>query len=268
MRVKSLWLRHSLCLWVIFLGLALSLGPAPAGADHEVHEAQQLIEASLKKTFDDFNKGDYTAFADGWTDVGFLNKQMFRMDVDRPFPKDEIPVFANAMKYRGPIQLLNISNIRVLDHMMVTATAEVDLRQGNVRELYGLQIIKRIGLDKRYKIAKDELLPLRPKGFPVVEVKMKDFKFELDKKKLAKNMVLQLVNAGEVNHEFIFFQKVMPADWERSLARGAWSLKPGQTNELVLAGLEPGNYVMVCCNTQPGNEPHCAKGMRTEFTLK
>jgi uncharacterized cupredoxin-like copper-binding protein len=153
--------------------------------------------------------------------------------------------------------------------MMVMVTAEVELLQGNVRELYGLRMVKRIALDKRYKIAKDELLPLRPKGFPVVEVKMKDFKFELDKNKLAKNMVLKLINTGEVNHEFIYFQRMAPADWERSIARATWALKPGQTTELVLAGLEPGNYVLVCCSiTPPSVEPHCAKGMRTEFTLK
>jgi len=266
MRIKSLWIFG---LGVIFVGLGLSLGPVPAGADHEVLVGQKAIEESIKKTFDDFNKGDQAGFADGWTDVGFMNKQLFRMDVDRPFPKDEIPVFFGAMKDRGPIKLLNISNIRMLDHMMVTATAEVELQQGNVKELYGLRMIKRIALDKRYKIAKDEVLPLRPKGFPFVEVKMQDFKFELDKNKLAKNMVLKLVNTSEIDHEFIFFQRVMPADWERSIARGAWALKPGQTSELVLAGLEPGNYAMVCCSTtRPNNEPHCVKGMRTEFTLK
>jgi len=265
MRVKSLWV---IGLAVIFVGFGLSLGPVPAGAHHEVEESQKAIEESIKKTFDAFNKGDQAGFADGWTDVGFMNKQMFRNDVDHPFPKDEIPVFFRAMQYRGNVQVQKISNIRMLDHMMVMATAEVELQQGNVKELYALKMVKRIALDKRYKIAKDELLPLRPKDFPVVDVKMKDFKFEFDKNKLAKNMVLKLANAGEVNHEFVFFQKMMPADWERSIARAAWSLTPGQGSELVLAGLEPGDYVMVCCSPQPGNQPHCAKGMRTEFTLK
>jgi len=261
MRVKSLW--------VIGLGI-MSLGPLPAGAHHEVLEAQKTVEGSLKKTFDDFNKGDLAGFLDGWTDVGFMNKLLFRNDIDRPFPKDEAPIFFQAMKDRGgQIQVQNISNIRMLDHMMVMATVEVELLQGNLRELYGLRMVKRIGLDKRHKIAKDEVLPLRPKGFPVVEVKMKDFGFDLDKNKLAKNMVLKLINTGEVNHEFIFFQKMAPADWERSIARAAWALKPGQTSELVLAGLTPGDYVLVCCSTTPpNNEPHCSKGMRTEFKLK
>lgn len=264
-RFRKVWL------WPLasaILGLGVSLLPVSSGAHHEVHEAQQLLEQSLKKMFDDFNKGDYMGFADGWTDAGFMNKQMFRMHVDRPFAKDEVPVFREAMKHRGTIQVLNISNIRMLDHMMVQATAEIDLLQGNVRERYGLRIIKRMGLDKRYKIAKDTPLPLYPDGFPVVEVKMRDFAFDLDKSRLAKDMVLKLVNAGKTSHEFIVFKKIMPADWERSIARGAWSLKPGEKTDLVVAGLEPGDYAMVCCNTQPGNEAHCAKGMRVEFTLQ
>ena len=265
MRFKRCRLRRGI--WIL-LGLGLSLIPVSSGAHHEVHEAQQMVEESIKKTFDDFNKGNQAGFADGWTDVGFMNKLLFRYDIDRPFPKDEIPIFFQAMQDRGPIQLLNISDIRMLDHMMVMATAEVEILQGNVREFYGLRMVKRIALDKRYKIAKDQVLTLRPKGFPVVEVKMKDFGFDADKKKLAKDMVLKLVNAGEVNHEFIFFQKMAPADWERSIARAAWALKPGQMTELVRTGLEPGNYVLVCCSTTPpSTEPHCAKGMRMEFTL-
>lgn len=265
MRFTPGWLRHGI--WIV-LGLGLSLLPVSSGAHHEVHEAQQLLEQSLRKMFDDFNRGDYMAFADGWTDVGFMNKQMFRLHVNRPFAKDEIPVFREAMKHRGTIQVLNISNIRMLDHMMVQATAEIDLLQGNVRERYGLRIIKRMGLDKRYKVEKDTPLPLYPDGFPVVDVKMKDFAFELDKSRLAKDMVLKLINTGKTSHEFIVFKKIMPADWEHSIARGAWHLKPGEKSDLVLAGLEPGEYVFVCCNTQPGNEAHCAKGMRTEFTLQ
>jgi len=267
MHTETFGLRHGAC--AVLLGFALSLGPVPAGAHHEVEESKKLVEDSLKKTFEAFNKGDYAEFADGFTDLGFLNKSMFRFDVDRPFPKDEGPIFVQAMNDRGKLQLKKISNVRILDHMMVMGTAEVEIQQGNVIELYAFRMVKRPGLDKRYKISRDQVLPLRPKNFPVVEVKMTDFEFDFDKKKLAKNMVLSLVNAGKHDHEFVFYQKMMPADWERSIARAAWALKPGQASELVLAGLEPGDYVIVCCMTTQGEpEPHCARGMRSEFSLK
>ena len=256
-------------LWSILFGLGVSLLPVALSAHHEVHEAQQLIEQSIRKTFDDFNKDDYMGFVDGWTDLGFLNKTLLAMHVDRPVPKDEIPVFFGAMKLGGPIQVLNISNIRMLDHMMEQATAEIDILQGNVRERYGLRMIKRIALDKRYKIRRDVRLAFFPDGFPVVDVKLEEYKIEFDKKRVARDMILKIVNAGRKAHEFVLFHKMMPADWERSVARGARELKPGEATDVVLTGLEPGEYAMVCCMVEPDpdNKPHCDKGMRTDFTI-
>ena len=226
-----------------------------------------MVEESIRKTFEDFNKDDYMGFVDGWTDVGFLNKALFVMHVDRPVPKDEIGIFFGAMKLMGPIQLLKVSNIKILDHMTITATAEIDILQGNVRERYELKMVKRPALDKRYKIAKDKLLPLHPDGFPVVDVKMTEYAFEFDKSRVARDMVLKLVNAGRTAHEFVLFQ-IMPAGFEHSVARGAWVFEPGETTDVVLTGLEPGEYAMVCCLRDPDHKAHCDKGMRTEFTLK
>ena len=264
MRFRSSWFRESP--WIILLGLGLSLLPVYSAADHEVRESQKLIEQSIRKTFDDFNKDDYMGFVEGWTDVGFLNKALFVMHVDRPVPKDEIRIFFGAMKLMGPIQLLKVSNIKMLDHMMVTATAEVDMLQGNVRERYELKMVKRPALDKRYKIAKDKLLPLSPEGFPVVDVKMTEYAFEFDKSRVARDMVLKLVNAGRTAHEFVLFQ-IMPAGFEHSVARGAWYFEPGKTTDVVVTGLEPGEYAMVCCLRDPDNKAHCDKGMRTEFKI-
>jgi uncharacterized cupredoxin-like copper-binding protein len=267
MRFKSSC--FSVGLWIVLLVFGFCLLPVRVAANHELEEVKEAIEASLKKTFEDFNKDDYVAFADGWTDAGFMNKKMFDREVNGQFAKDDLPRFFGPIKLRGPIEVLNISNIRILDHMMARATVELDIRQGNVRERYGLVMVKRLALDKRYKINKDMVLPLRPDGYPVVQLKMTEFHFELDNSRLARNMVLQLVNAGKMEHEFMVFKKVMPADWENFIARGAWFLKPGEATELVLTGLEPGDYAMVCCNTEVGGDnPHCAKGMRVEFAIK
>jgi len=256
-------------LGIVLVAFGLSVLPARVAAHHELDETKEAIEQSLRKTFDDFNKDDYVAFADGWTDAGFYNKTMFNLEVDGVFAKDDLPRFFGPMKLRGPIQVLKISNIRILDHMLARATVELDFVQGNVRERHGFLMWKRLGIDKRYKIQKDMVLPLHPDGFPVVEMKMKEFDFELNKKLLAKDMVLKLVNTGKMEHEFMVFKKIMPANFEHFIARGAWFLKPGQATDLVLTGLEPGDYAMVCCNTEKGGDnPHCAKGMRVEFTIK
>lgn len=265
MRFKVPWLP------IVFSVIALASGfvffSVRVSADHEIEESKELIEKSIRQTFEDFNKDDYMGFIDGWTDMGFYNKVMFGMHTDRKVPKDEIPVFFGAMKLTGAVQLLSVSNIRIVDHMRYEATAEVELQQGHVRERYGLWLIKRLGLDKRYKIRKDVRLALQPEGFPVVGVKMSDYKIEFDKTRVARNMVLKIANAGAQSHEFILFHRVMPADWEDSVARAAWSIKPGEATDVVVTDLEPGEYAMVCCLSDPDKTSHCDKGERTEFTI-
>lgn len=251
----------------IALVFSLCLCPVRVSADHEIEQSKEAVEKSIRQTFADFNKDDFAGFADGWTDMGFYNKTMFGMHTDRRVPKDEIPVFFGAMKLPGPIQLLKVSNIRIVDHMRYEATAEVEIQQGHVRERYGLWMIKRLALDKRYKIRKDVRLPLYPDGYPVVDVKMHEYKFDFDKNQVGRNMVLKIANAGELTHEFILFHHVMPADWENSVARGAWELKPGEVTEIVVADLEPGDYALVCCRTDRDMKLHCDKGMRTEFKI-
>jgi hypothetical protein len=250
----------------MLVGIGLSFLPVSSDAHHEVAEAQKMVEDSIRKTFEAFNKDDYVAFADGWTDVGFLNKALFVMHVDRPVPKDEVSIFFGAMRLMGPIELLKVSNIRILDHMTITAAAEIDILQGNVRERYELRMVKRPALDKRYKIAKDKLLPLHPEGFPVVDVKLTEYAFEFDKSRVARDMVLKLKNAGRTTHEFVLFH-IKATGEEHSVARGAWLFEPGKTTDVVLTGLEPGEYAMVCCATDPDRMAHCDKGERTEFTI-
>jgi uncharacterized cupredoxin-like copper-binding protein len=80
-------------------------------------------------------------------------------------------------------------------------------------------------------------------------------------------MVLKIANASTIAHELIVFHKVMPADWEDSVGRGARELKPGETVDLVLTGLDPGEYAMVCCRVDADSKPHCDKGERTEFSI-
>src|SRR6185369_6063180 len=141
--------RLRVCLSVVLLVFGFSFLPVRVSADHEIEETKEAIAKSIRKTFDDFNNDDYLGFIDGFTDLGFLNKKLFAMHVETPVPKDEIAVFFGAMKLKGPVTVRNLSNIRILDHAMVQATAQIEIQQGHVRERYGLWMVKRLGLDKR-----------------------------------------------------------------------------------------------------------------------
>ncbi len=260
---ETVWLRP---VSIALLALGVSLLPATSRGDHEVPVALKEIEASIRGTFDAFNREDMQGFLDGWTDRGFFNKTMFRLQADQPFAKDETPVFLEAIRSE-PIRLTKISNVKILDFMVIQGSAHVELIHGHVQENYRLALAKRKGVDTRWKIQRDEPLPVIPDGFPVVEVKLKEYAIDLDQSRLARNMVLELVNAGEKSHEFVLFKRHRSGGLESSIARGAWSLAPGKTNMLVLTGLEPGPYLMTCCSVDPDHKPHCDKGMRVEVTI-
>jgi hypothetical protein len=242
--------------------------PLSSRGDHEVPLALKEIEESIRSTFDAFNREDMAAFLDGWTDRAFLNKSMFRLIADQPFTKDETPVFVEAIRGEsGPITLRKISSVKILDFMVIQGSADVEVLQGHVLEYYRLAMVRRKGVDKRWKIQRDELLPVVPEGFPVVEVKLKEYAIELDQSRLARSMVLELVNVGKAPHEFVLFKLNRAGAVEASIARGAWSLAPGETNKLGLTGLDPGPYLMTCCSVDPDKKPHCDKGMRVAVTI-
>jgi hypothetical protein len=253
------------------LVVGLGLLPVSSRGDHEVPEALKEIEQSIRATFDAFNREDIPAFVDGWTDRAFFGKNLFRLMVDQPFAKDETAMFREALWGEGtggPITLRKLSNVKILDFMVIHGSADVELVQGHVLETYRLSMAKRKVVDRGWKIAGDEPLRVVPEGFPVVEVTLKEYAIDLDKSRLARNMVLALANSGKTPHEFVLF-KLNPTGGtpEASIARGAWSLKPRETNQLVLTGLPAGRYLMTCCSVDPDHKPHCDKGMRVEVTI-
>jgi hypothetical protein len=128
-------------------------------------------------------------------------------------------------------------------------------------------MVKRKGVDRRWKIQRDDVLPVVPDGFPVVEVMLKEYAIELDQSRLARNMVLELVNMGQRPHEFVLFKLNRAGGPEASIARGAWSLAPGKADRLVLTGLAPGPYLLTCCTVDPDHKPHCNKGMRVAIAI-
>lgn len=254
--------------WVlILLPLASLASPLTSSGHHEVDKAKQEAEAAVRATFEAFNRKDLNGFLAGWTDRGFMEKKVFRFLFRTTFAKDEAPVFLGDNVPRPYFRVEKIANVVVRGDMLSDVTLELELLEGPMKDRHLLRVVKRPYLDDRWKIDQSAPLPpVIPEDFRVVEVKMTEYGFEFDKSRAARDMALRLVNAGKEAHEFVVFRR-LPSEIEESVVRGAWALAPGERTTLVLAGLGPGSYVMVCCRADPGGKPHCSEGMRAEFTI-
>jgi len=239
-------------------------------ADHEVVKAREEIDTSIRATFEAFDHDDMHGFLDGWTDRGFYTKTLFRLLVRndfRPWFKDEAArFFEPARTY--PITVTRISNVMVLDPMVTVGSADVEFTQGVLKERHKFLLVKRPQMDKRWKIDDDTALPVAADGLPIVEIKMKEYGFELDTSRLAREMVMDLVNAGTKPHELMLWRRDPSSGTEQPVARGAYWIEPGKTSRLVFTGLEPGRYALTCCLVDPDHRAHCNKGMRSEVTIE
>ena len=105
----------------VLFGFVLSLGAVSASAHHEVDEAKKLIEHSLKKTFEAFNKNDYVEFVDGFTDLACVDKSFKPVRL----PDDVVRLL------REELRLLAAEGLRAAGADMVIALASVTRGEGD-----------------------------------------------------------------------------------------------------------------------------------------
>lgn len=112
-----------------------------------------------------------------------------------------------------------------------------------------------------------------------MDVVMVDFAFEPAAPGVptAEHVVLHSINRGRYHHEVevkrlppgatfaqVFADEALQA---RTVDIGYLELAPGAEGDLVLVGLEPGAYTLICFFDEPDGEPHALKGMVAEFTV-
>ncbi len=118
-----------------------------------------------------------------------------------------------------------------------------------------------------------------PPSTPVVEVAMREYRFDYDTAIPSGRVVFRAVNTGSLLHRVVVFP--MPDDLPPidELLRGS-----GQRIMVPLAGippqvpgasgtfaldLTPGRYAMICTMvSRAGNETHAVKGMASEFRVQ
>lgn len=118
--------------------------------------------------------------------------------------------------------------------------------------------------------------PPAPAAAPVVNVTMRDHRFELDRDVPVGRVVFQITNAGREPHHLTMIpvpEDLPPiAEQLRGTQRrfvqpyaGIYDREPGDTGTFAV-DLVPGRrYAMVCAVVAPDGQPHWMKGMATEF---
>ncbi|MGH3450744.1 MAG: hypothetical protein ACRDQW_08435 [Haloechinothrix sp.] len=120
-----------------------------------------------------------------------------------------------------------------------------------------------------------------PAGAVTIEAAMVDFAFELSETTAPANtpLVFEVTNVGEYPHELVLIQLPEGATVDQILDGsvgfediqfyGATYSEGGQpAPDLVLLGLEPGTYTLVCFVDVPEGMPHVARGMFAELTVE
>jgi uncharacterized cupredoxin-like copper-binding protein len=127
----------------------------------------------------------------------------------------------------------------------------------------------------------DVLPPVVPAGADqaVLEIVMVDFAFEPAASSVpaAEYIVLHGISRGAYDHEIevkrlppgATFEQVFADEalQEQTVDIGYLELAPGGEGDLVLVGLEPGAYTLMCFFEEPDGELHALKGMTAEFRV-
>jgi hypothetical protein len=110
---------------------------------------------------------------------------------------------------------------------------------------------------------------------------MVDYAFELSQETLPSNtpLVFKVTNSGEYPHELLLIQMAQSATPEMLLTgeltfndigiyAGTFADAGETAPDMVLLGLNPGKYYLICLVDAPDGVPHLAKGMVAELTIE
>ncbi len=136
--------------------------------------------------------------------------------------------------------------------------------------------------ESRWQVDQEEVLPIDPPAdVNEVTVAIEDYSFDLDESTVdGPDIVLSGRNAAGQDHEMLVL-RLDDGVTTQDLLRGSGPGLPegvtyvGQATvpaasrqDLILVGLEPGAYTVVCLFLSPEGIPHLAQGMEATFTVE
>ena len=282
LNIKSL---RPICLLAFSLVLAAGLlacggddngngngGPDPATAIPE--EERAPVEAAVRSLIDAYNRGDFEAFLDGWTEEALIDEY--------GASREELLAAAQDF-FGGPERHLRELTTTGITGDTATVEAEFSLGRSLSREQLTLR-----QEEGAWKLAGTN--PLQPEldsDTEAVEVEMGEFVFRYDASRASDgDFAFRALNTGSQAHELALVKIPESADVQQLLQQAATSpdlpegveviggvapVAPGQEGWLAFTEpLEPGRYLMACFlpdTIDPELTPHSAKGMTSEFNV-
>lgn len=227
----------------------------------------ERIEAAADNLANCFNARDYLAVAALYT-PGYLEAEF---GVTNPY---DFPALVEGFG-PPPIAVRSIDDVQALADGRVTSDTVVVI--GNQIERtrdFWVEQGEHVLLD----VSAD--LPIEPPaGATTVDVTTTDFAFQLSQVTIpAGDLVLRGTNTGQYFHEIALAR--FPEGVEVSMAMmeagspegteffGGNGGPAGASFDVVLVGLEPGTYTLLCFVDEPDGVPHVAKGMIAELTIE
>jgi uncharacterized cupredoxin-like copper-binding protein len=214
------------------------------------------------------NAGDYGAYA------ALLTPHRMLAEAGTTNPRD---VVASLEDFNLPITTLALDDVRM--HPDGRFSAEFV-------HLFGPHLYYRSRLyvvdDGDYvRFDEERYLPEEPPGEQtVIAVRLVDFGFASSQDTIenAPFVILRGANDGSYPHEIVVVRLPEGTTAEQVLAGGVpedeiefvgqTTIAPGETDELVLADLQPGSYTLLCFVDEPDGVPHAARGMVARVTIE
>jgi hypothetical protein len=178
-----------------------------------------------------------------------------------------------------PLTILAITGTSLDDAK--TATAVVESVLGNQLQR-GAWTLKRGSLSARWRVDHIEsLAPVPPADASQIRVRIEDYSFSLSSRRVrGPDVVLSGTNRGKEDHELLVLRLAAGVSTDVLLTEpgpgfpkgvtfvGQVTIPAGQSGDLVLVGLRPGSYALVCLLPDADGVPHLALGMKSRFTVE
>ncbi|MDQ3043828.1 MAG: hypothetical protein M3R06_01575 [Chloroflexota bacterium] len=248
----------------------------PAPPEGTVVEDQAVIDevtAGIENFFNCFNNEDYASA------VALLTANALMTDFGSDNPYDVIAEF----EFFGALvdfTLTSVDNVQMLDDGRLIADVTYLMQNQPIAERNVL-----VEEDGYWKLDESYELPDPGTDLDSVAVGVQvsgpedEYSFTLARETITVQpaVILHGLNAGTEDHEiavltlpegFNLEELFMGPPPEGLTFHGAIELAPGEEGDLVLEGLEPGVYTLVCFFETEEGVPHAAEGMVAELTIE